>query len=163
MVQTSSSILVLRLSRTHNADGKHYISTTAVVMSELFKVRRNVSFSPLSSTCPHHSHMRLVVTPTVLSFLLFAPCWVPVAPGHSRSLFVALCCPSTVTRASFVSSADHCCCVLVPVSLDCSVGACSLLRLLCHAVLFCLLSLSCQSLYFSVALSFLFGHVILIS
>lgn len=38
MVQTSSSILVLRFSRTQNADGKHYISTTAVVMSEIFKV-----------------------------------------------------------------------------------------------------------------------------
>eukprot|EP00045_Choanoeca_perplexa_P004567 m.39165 g.39165 ORF g.39165 m.39165 type:complete len:344 (-) comp12643_c0_seq1:1442-2473(-) len=36
MVQTTSSILVLRLSRTR--DGEPYLSTTAVVMAELFKV-----------------------------------------------------------------------------------------------------------------------------
>ncbi|EGD77469.1 UDP-N-acetylglucosamine transporter [Salpingoeca rosetta] len=38
MVQTTSSILVLRYSRTVNGDGGHYISTTAVVMSECFKL-----------------------------------------------------------------------------------------------------------------------------
>ena len=38
MVQTTSSILVLRYSRTVNEDGQHYVSTTAVVMSEVFKV-----------------------------------------------------------------------------------------------------------------------------